>query len=338
MIMKEFAPMNKLTESKAMQSFKNLLGMIIALIVICFVLSLLSDKFLQMKNAITILRTTSITAIVAYGMTFVIITGGIDLSVGSVMSLGGVLCSLLIARTGSGVVVSMLVGLLAGALVGLINGLCITKLRLAPFIVTLATSYVARGASYLLTNARPVSIKEDFFYQFGNGMIGNVFPYIIIYMLVVFAIFWTLLNRTKFGRRVYAIGGNEEAARFSGIKIDRVKMTTYVLSGVLAALAGIITCAKMYSGQPVIGEDAPMDAIAGIVLGGTSMSGGFGTLTGTIIGCIIIGVINNGMNLIGLNSFWQQVAKGLVILIAVYVDAMKKKGKKTRLSFLRAGK
>ncbi len=318
----------KPTESKALQSLKNLLGILAALAIICVVLSILNPKFFQLKNFITILRTTSINAIVAYGMTFVIITGGIDLSVGSVMSLGGVLCSMLIARTGCGVLVSMLAGLSIGVLIGLINGLCITKFSLAPFIVTLATSYIARGVSYLLTNARPVSIKEEFFYEFGNGMIGNVFPYIILYMLLVFAVSWIVLNRTRFGRRVFAIGGNEEAARFSGIKIHRIKIITYICSGLLAAFAGIITCAKMYSGQPVIGEDASMDAIAGIVLGGTSMNGGFGTLTGTLIGCIIIGVINNGMNLIGLNSFWQQVAKGLVILIAVYVDAVKKKGKK----------
>lgn len=318
----------KPVESKAMQAFRNLLGILVAMVVICVILSILSDKFLKLKNVITILRTTSINAIVAYGMTFVIITGGIDLSVGSVMSIGGVLCSLLIVKTNIGILPSFLAGLLVGTLVGFINGVCITKFKLVPFIVTLATSYVARGASYLLTNARPVTIKEEFFFQFGNGMIGNVFPYIIIYMLVVFAISWILLNRTRFGRRVLAVGGNEEAARFSGINISRIKIITYAFSGFLAALAGIITCAKMYSGQPVIGEDASMDAIAGIVLGGTSMNGGFGTVTGTLIGCVIIGIINNGMNLIGLNSFWQQVAKGLVILIAVYVDSIRKKSKR----------
>ncbi|MCC8025707.1 MAG: ABC transporter permease [Clostridium sp.] len=324
MIKKKVETVKKYTESKLLHSAKELLGILVALIIICIILTFLSEKFLRITNGITILRTTSINAIVAIGMTFVILTGGIDLSVGSIMSLGGVLCSLMIARTNIGIIPSLLIGLSAGAAVGLINGLCITKLRLVPFIVTLATSYVARGASYLLTNARPVSIKEEFFYEFGNGMIGNMFPYLIIYMLIVFVIFWILLNRTRYGRRIFAIGGNMEAAKFSGIKIDRIIIITYVLSGVLAAFAGIITCAKMYSGQPVIGEDAAMDAIAGVVLGGTSMTGGFGTLTGTIIGCIIIAVINNGMNLIGLNSFWQQVAKGLVILIAVYVDAMKK--------------
>ena len=328
MIKNNFKQFKNLTESKATQSFKNLMGMLMALIIICVLLSFLTDKFLQFRNAITILRTTSITAIVAYGMTIVIITGGIDLSVGSIMSLGGVLCSLLIARTNAGIVVSMLAGLLVGAVFGFINGFFITKFRMAPFIVTLATSFIARGSSYLLTNARPVTIREPFFFEFGNGMIGDTIPYIIIYMLIVFVIVWILLNRTKYGRRVYAIGGNEEAARFSGIKIDRVKIITYVLSGLLAALAGIITCARMYSGQPVIGETMPMDAIAGVVLGGTSMNGGFGTLTGTIIGCIIMGVINNGMNLIGLNAFWQQIAKGVVILIAVYADAMKKKSRK----------
>lgn len=318
----------KPTGNKALQSFKSLLGILVALLIICLILTILSDKFFKVKNFITILRTTSINAIVAFGMTFVIITGGIDLSVGSLMSLGGVLTSLLIAKTNCGIVVSFLAGLSVGAFIGFINGLCITKFKLAPFIVTLATSYIARGASYLLTNARPISIKEEFFYQFGNGMIENTVPYIIIYMLVVFVIMWFMLNRTRFGRRVFAIGGNEEAARFSGISIDRIKILTYVLSGFLAAFAGIITCAKMYSGQPVIGEDASMDAIAGIVLGGTSMNGGIGTLTGTIIGCVVIGVINNGMNLIGLNSFWQQVAKGIVILIAVYVDAVKKSREK----------
>lgn len=328
MVKKKFGILKQYTESRAMQSAKGLFGILVALLIICILLTIMSDKFLRVTNAITILRTASINAIVAIGMTFVILTGGIDLSVGSIMSLGGVLCSLMIARTNVGIIPSLVIGLAAGVLVGFINGICITKLKLVPFIVTLATSYIARGASYLLTNARPVSIKEDFFYEFGNGMIGNVFPYLIIYMLVIFAIFWILLNRTKYGRRVFAIGGNEEAARFSGIKIDRVVITTYVLCGFLAAFAGIVTCAKMYSGQPVIGEDASMDAIAGVVLGGTSMTGGFGTLTGTIIGCIIIAVINNGMNLIGLNSFWQQVAKGLVILIAVYVDAMKEMRKK----------
>lgn len=321
---------NKLStsDSKLLQSFKSLFGILVALAIICIVFALLSDKFLQVKNAITILRTTSINAIVAFGMTFVIITGGIDLSVGSVMSFSGVVCCMLIARAGWPTIPAMLVALIAGGIIGYVNGLCITKLQMAPFIVTLATSYIARGASYLLTNARPVTIKNEFFNSFGNGMIANTFPYLIIYMLVVFVISWILLNRTRFGRRVFAVGGNENAARFSGIKVDRIKILTYIFSGVLAALAGIITCAKMYSGQPVIGEDASMDAIAGIVLGGTSMNGGFGTLTGTIIGCVIIGVINNGMNLVGLNSFWQQVAKGFVILIAVYVDVLKKKARK----------
>lgn len=321
------ARVRRTTESKAMQSFRNLSGVLIAAVVICVALSLLSDKFLQVRNAVTILRTTSINAIVAFGMTFVIITGGIDLSVGSVMSIGGVLCSLILVKTGCGPAISILAGLAIGVVFGLINGFCITQFNLAPFIVTLATSYIARGVSYLLTNARPITIKNEFFFQFGNGMIGNVFPYIILYMVAVFIVLWILLNYSRFGRRVFAIGGNEEAARFSGIRINRVKIMTYALSGLLAALAGIVTCAKMYGGQPVIGEDASMDAIAGIVLGGTSMNGGFGSLTGTLIGCIVIGTINNGMNLVGLNSFWQQVAKGLVILIAVYIDSVKKKRK-----------
>ena len=214
-----------------------------------------------------------------------------------------------------------------GLAIGILNGIIVTKMKLAPFIVTLAMSYIARGFTYIVTGAKPVYMESEVFNEIGNGFLGPI-PLPIIYMIIVFLILFFILNRTKFGRHVYAIGGNEEAARFSGINIDKIRVITYAMVGVLSSMVGVIMCSKLYSGQPTIGMNAELDAIAAVILGGTSFMGGIGTLGGTLIGALVIGVINNGLNLLGVNSFWQSVAKGLIIILAVYIDVLKNRKKR----------
>jgi len=317
-------------KSSAYEAIMDKRGILVALVALIFVMSLLSERFFTTKNVLTILRSISINAMLCFGMTNVILTNGIDLSVGSVYSLGGTLCCVLITYKSWKILPAMLAGTGVGALCGLGNGLLVSTQNLAPFIVTLAMNYMARGISYIITAGMPVPVYMEEFFEIGNGQLrvgGLNIPYLIVYMLVVFAIMWVLLNKTRFGRRIYAVGGNETAANFSGISLVFIKTMVYVILGLLAGLCGIFTNARLYSGQPTIGEGAELDAIAAVILGGTSFSGGIGTLTGSLIGAGIIGILSNGLNLLGVNSFWQHVAKGIVILLAVYIDMLKNKFK-----------
>jgi len=267
-----------------------------------------------------VLRQISINAVIALGMTLVLLTGGIDLSVGSVVAASG--CSMVILLVnGVPLWIGVLAGLGFGALVGLINGAIISRAGLPPFIVTLAMMTIARGTAYVYTDGRPTIFDDPAFSFIGNGYIGPV-PVPIVIMLVWFAIISVILNRTKFGRHVYAIGGNREAARFSGIKIQRVVTLVYLLSGFSAGLAGVIQASRLSSGQPISGQGFELYAIAAIVLGGTSLSGGKGRAGGTMIGALVIGVLNNGLNLIQVSFYYQLIVQGLVILGAVYLDAV----------------
>jgi ribose transport system permease protein len=315
---------------------KGNIGIIIVLLLLFITLALTSPVFLTNDNLITVLRQISINVFLALGMTLVIILAGIDLSVGAIVALSGTLTVGLIAKTGMPIIPAIIIGLLIGAIIGFINGCILTQFRLPAFIVTLATMNVAQGIAYLYSGGQSQRITNNAYTSIGTGQLFGFLPLPVLYMFLLIFIFSVLLNKTKFGTYVYAIGGNREAARLSGVPIKRVEILVYTLTGFLAALAGIVLSARMYSGQPSVGQGYEMDAIAACVLGGVSMSGGRGRISGTVFGAIVIGVISNGLNLLGVSSFWQLVVKGVIILIAILVDAQK--GKKLNFSFKLAKK
>ncbi|WP_219838080.1 ABC transporter permease [Paenibacillus sp. R14(2021)] len=297
------------------------LGSLIGLVLIIIALSIATDNFFTVHNLFNVFRQISINALMAFGMTFVILTGGIDLSVGSILALSSALTAGMMAA-GSGTFVSVVVGLAAGLVMGAINGILVAHGRLAPFIVTLGTLTVFRGLTLVYTNGRPVTGLSESFGFLGKGYFLQI-PMPIIWMALAFAVSYIILRHTTFGRRVYAVGSNEEATWLSGISTSRVKIWVYAISGLLAAISGMILTSRLNSAQPTAGVSYELDAIAAVVLGGTSLSGGKGWIVGTLIGAIIIGVLDNGLNLLNVSSFYQQVVKGVVILIAVLFDRSK---------------
>ncbi len=307
--------------------FKENMGTLIGLLIMCVILSFTTNGvFYSQRNLVNVLRQVSSNACLAFGMTFAIITGGIDLSVGSILALSGTLSAGFIVNSGFSVQQAVIAAIVIGTCLGLFNGFVIAKTTIPPFIVTLAMMQIARGAAYIYSNGQPIRAMIPEYQVIGTGYLGPI-PYPVIYMAVFLIICVVLLSKTRFGRHVYAVGGNDKAAIFSGVNVARTKMLVYTMSGFLAAFTGVVLCARMASGQPTAGQSFEMDAIAATVLGGTSMSGGVGKIGSTMIGVLIIGVLNNGLNLLGLNSFWQQIAKGIVILLAVYVDMLKKRRK-----------
>ncbi|CRZ34072.1 monosaccharide ABC transporter membrane protein (CUT2 family) [Herbinix hemicellulosilytica] len=307
------------------QWIKENIGIIIALIILCLFLSLnpvTKHSFLTLKNVFNVLRQISSNLFLACGMTMVIILGGIDLSVGSVIALSGCIAAGAVSRYGLPLGVAIILGLIVGLVVGMFNGFVISKTTIPAFIVTLATMNIAKGLAYVYTGGSPVRVVTKEWQFLGAGYIGIV-PTPVVILIIVLIITSFIMNRTKTGRYIYAVGGNAQAARFSGINVAKVKFFVHAYSGLMAGLAGVVLASRMYSGQPTAGEGAEMDAIAAVVVGGTSMSGGFGKIGGTIIGGLIIGVLNNGLNLLNVNSFWQYVVKGVVILLAVFIDYFK---------------
>ena len=307
--------------------FKENMGTLIGLLIMCAILSFTTNGvFYSQRNLVNVLRQVSSNACLAFGMTFAIITGGIDLSVGSILAISGTLSAGFIANNNMPVAQAVILAIVIGTALGLFNGVVIAKTTIPPFIVTLAMMQMARGAAYIYSNGQPIRAMFPEYQIIGTGYLGPI-PYPVIYMVVFLIVCVILLSKTRFGRHVYAVGGNDKAAIFSGVNVARTKMLVYTMSGFLAAFTGVVLCARMASGQPTAGQAFEMDAIAATVLGGTSMSGGVGKIGSTFIGVLIIGVLNNGLNLLGLNSFWQQIAKGIVILLAVYVDMLKKRRK-----------
>ena len=299
------------------------LGPFIGLVLLMVVLTFLNPSFLTVDNLLNVLRQVSISALIAFGMTFVILTGGIDLSVGSTLALTGAVAATLLA-SGTDPILAMLAALALGLILGAINGVIITKGKVAPFIATLATMTIYRGLTLVYTDGRPVSGLGDSvaFQMFGKGYFLGI-PVPVVTMILAFVILYFILHKTTFGRRVYAVGGNEEASKLSGINPDRVKIAVYAITGFLAAVSALIITSRLNSAQPTAGESYELDAIAAVVLGGTSLTGGKGWIFGTLVGALIIGVLNNGMTLIGVSSFFQQVVKGVVILLAVLMDRKK---------------
>ena len=310
--------------------FKENLGIIVAFLVLCVFLSVFpktSGSFFTRQNIFNVLRQISTNLFLACGMTMVIILGGIDLSVGSIIALSGCISAGCVARYNLPLPIALLMGLSAGLLVGMFNGAVIRKTTIPAFIVTLATMNIAKGLAYVYTGGSPVRVVTKEWQFLGAGYVG-IFPTPVVILVIVLIITAIIMNKTKMGRHMYAVGGNQQAAEFSGIKVEKVKFFVHAFSGLMAGLAGIVLASRMYSGQPTAGDGAEMDAIAAVVVGGTSMAGGSGKIGGTIIGGLIIGVLNNGLNLLNVNSFWQYVVKGVVILLAVFLDYFRNKGKK----------
>lgn len=297
-------------------------GIIAALIILCLFLALnpaTRESFCTTRNLWNVLRQLSTNLYLACGMTMVIILGGIDLSVGSIIALSGCVAAGGVARYDLPIPVAVLLGICAGAAVGVFNGLVVAKTTIPAFIVTLATMNIAKGLAYVYTGGSPVRVVSDEWQFIGAGYAAGV-PTPVWLLLLILVLTGVIMNKTRLGRHMYAVGGNPQAAVFSGINVERVKFLVHVFTGVMAGIAGVVLASRMYSGQPTAGEGAEMDAIAAVVVGGTSMQGGSGKIGGTIIGGLIIGVLNNGLNLMNVNSFWQYVVKGIVILLAVFID------------------
>lgn len=293
-----------------------------------FMMATLSDPtFLTDTNLTNVLRQVVVVSLLACGVTFIIILGHIDVSLGSVMALTGTFAATVMVQTGS-ITLAVIAGLALGAFTGLVNGLVVTIFRIPSFIMTLAMSSVARGAILLYTDGAPVTGLGNF-KVIGQGSIGPV-PISVLILIAVFVACWVLLARTRFGRQLYAVGGNERAARASGIRPERVVIKAFVLNGLLCGLAGIILTSRINSGQPAAGVGYEFDAITAVVVGGTSLMGGTGTIPGTLIGAFIIGIINNILNLLNVSSYWQQIVKGLIIALAVILDVWTKSSRKSR--------
>ncbi|MCK4975654.1 MAG: ribose ABC transporter permease [Anaerolineales bacterium] len=298
-------------------------GLAISFILLCLALSFMSDRFLTINNLTNVLRQSTINGIISVGMTLVILTRGIDLSVGSILALSAVITADAIQK-GTPFYFAILFGLFIGALLGLISGWLVTKMRVPPFIATLGVMTFGRGLALTYTQGKPITGLSDGFRFLGVGYIGSI-PMPVIIAFVVFVVGYIALTRMKFGEYIYAIGNNETAARLVGIPIEKYITSAYVITGVLSALAGQILIARLNSAQPIAGVGFEFDAIAAVVVGGTSFEGGEGSLTGTLLGVLIIAVINNGLNLLDVPSFYQSVVKGVVIALALLIHKALKK-------------
>ncbi len=307
-------------ENKKASNYIQELGALIALALLVLVIGIISPEFRTVGNFLSLLRQSSINGFIAFGMTCVILTGGIDLSVGSVLALTTAFCADFISK-GMPVGLAMLLALLIGTAFGTISGILVTKGRLQPFIATLITMTVYRGLTMIFMDGKPISNLGDSFFLKVVGK-GNFFcvPIPVILFLIIFAAFFFILEKTTFGRRIYATGSNWKSAKLAGVNIDLTKIAVYAISGCMAALSGLILLSRLSSAQPNLGEGYELDAIAAVALGGTSMNGGRGRIWKTFVGVLIIAVLNNGLNILGVSSYYQDVVKGLVILIAVMSD------------------
>lgn len=288
-------------------------------------------KFLKPENLLTVALQVTPYAILGFGLTFVIITGGIDLSVGSILGFGGILCAQLL-KTGIGIPLSIIISLIAGAAVGAVNGLCVTKLKVVPFIVTLGTLLGFRGLTQLIGGGKPVSIQSladkelvaDFKF-IGGGTVFGVIPFPMLIMFGLAIILGIILAKTGYGRRLYAAGSNEEAARLSGINVNKTKLIAYTISGLTASVAGILLAARLASAQSNAGSGYELEGIAAAVIGGTSVNGGVGTIAGTLIGAFVMGVLRNGLNLLKVDAFVQMIIIGAIIILGVWYDTARRK-------------
>lgn len=307
-------------------------GILIALVVVCLTLAVISENFLSTRNILNVLRQTSINGILAIGMTFVILTRGIDLSVGSVVALAGVVAASFATTSSTGMIgsapfpvfVAILMGLAVGMACGGVSGLIVSRFRVPAFVATLGMLSAARGLTLIYSGGRPIPSLTEEFRWIGTGSILGI-PVPIFLLLGTFAVAHFVLTQTRFGRHVYAVGGNPHAAKVSGLPVKRIRFAVYVIAGGLAGLAGMVLAARTGSALPQAGIAYELDAIAAVVIGGTSLAGGVGRVTGTLIGALLIGVMNNGLDLMGVESYYQQVIKGILIVAAVMLDQSKNK-------------
>ncbi|OHC45336.1 MAG: sugar ABC transporter permease [Rhodobacteraceae bacterium GWE1_64_9] len=313
-------------------SYAQKYGILIALVLACVVLALINENFLSARNILNVLRQTSINGVLAIGMTFVILTRGIDLSVGSVVALTGVVAASFATTSTAGFIpgapypalLALAIGVAVGMLAGSVSGLIVARFRVPAFVATLGMLSAARGLTLLYSGGRPIPALTDTFRWIGTGDVLGV-PVPIFVLLAVFAGAHFVLTQTRFGRHVYAVGGNPHAAKVSGLPVTRIRFMVYVISGGLAGLAGMILAARTGSALPQAGIAYELDAIAAVVIGGTSLAGGVGRVSGTLIGALLIGVMNNGLDLMGVESYYQQVIKGFLIVAAVMLDQSKNK-------------
>lgn len=308
-----------MNRSKFNMEFARKYGILIVLVVMWILLMIVSPTFRTTKNAVNILRQVSINGIIAIGMTFVIMTGGIDLTVGSLVAAAGVVSGSILVANPSNVLLAVAAGIVVCALFGAMNGFFVAYMEVPPFVATLAGMTIARGFAYVYSDGKPYTLASEGFSLIGKGMAPIA---IFVLILIISHLF---LSKMKFGRYIYAVGGNVKAAEASGVKVKHILMKVYILSGVLTGIAGIVLASRTNSGQPAVGMGYETDAIAAAVIGGTSMTGGIGTIPGTLVGILIIGTLNNGLNLLDVSSYYQQIIKGLIILGAVCFDIMSKK-------------
>ncbi len=317
------------TSLGGINSFKKLIrfrefGVLIGLVILLVFFSFTARYFLSWANLINVARQVSMIAIMAFGMTVVVVAGGIDLSVGSVMGVSGVFTATLMMQYNVPIFFCMIAGIFMGGLLGLFNGLLNGFFKIPSFIATLAMLNIARGIALLYTDAKPIYNLPDSFTVLGTGYMGPI-PIPVILMLIMFATFYFLMGYTKIGRYAYSIGGNADVARLSGINVRRYSISFFAISGLMAGLAGVILTARMASGEPTSGAGYELDVIAAVVLGGTSLSGGKGTMLGTLIGAFIMGVLDNGLAMLNVPPFVQMICSGLVIVLAVGVNMRKSK-------------
>lgn len=322
--------MNDLTKQRNTMSLKDMMKTpemltLIGFIILCVFFSVASQEFLSMSNLSNIIRQVSINGILAVGMTFVILTGGIDLSVGSVMALTGTIMAGMMINYGLPPIAAVLIGMVLGAAIGFINGAFTAYAKIPGIIVTLAMMEMARGAALLYTGGYPLSGLPSSYSFIGQGYLFGIIPMPAVVMIIVFIIAYIILNHLPLGRYIYAIGGNEEAVRLSGVKVKKIKALVYVFSGITASIAGIIMTSRLSSGQPMAGEGYELDAIAAAVLGGILISGGRGHIFGTLLGALLLGVLSNGLNLLGVSPYVQRVLKGAIIIGAIYYSSRRQK-------------
>lgn len=302
------------------------------LLILIIAVSLATPIFLTPNNIVNVLQQVTINAIVALGMTVVILTGGVDLSVGSVIGFSGATMATLMGNHGWGFIPTLLVGLAIGVVIGAFNGLCVAKFKMQPMIATLVTMQIGRGLTYLVCQGRTISGFTQTFKFVGTYKIGGFLPVQIILMVGLYVLMFYILKYRKVGRFIYSIGGNEEATRLSGVNVVKYKIIAYTIGGLMSAIAAFVLCGKLGSATANAGDKYEMDAIASSVVGGISLLGGFGSVWGTLMGAAIIGIIQNGMNLLSISTYLQQVVTGCVVFIAVFVDSLKYNGIKFKKS------
>jgi ribose/xylose/arabinose/galactoside ABC-type transport system permease subunit len=322
----------KFFRSQRFKEYVRTYALFIIFIFMCIILAFASETFLAPINIINVFRQISINGILALGMTFVIILGGIDISIGSVAAVAGVVASLVLEIQWATTVMAVIAGILAGGVMGMVIGFLVAKMRIAPFIASLAMMTIARGLALVIAGGVPHTIYDEKFVSIGNGYLwpkatpqSISLPISVLIFIICIILVTTILYKTKFGRYVYAVGGNEDAARVSGVKVAKIKFFTFVLNGLLCGVAGIVLAARITSGQPAAAAGYELDAIAAVIIGGASLSGGAGKVGGTIIGALIIGVLNNGLVLLAVSSYYQQIIQGIIIAGAVILDSRTKR-------------